>query len=204
MKFRIEVGIIVIISMFLLWNGLTRPMITLEAGVDRQLLIDEGKRLLQEQDLHPTMMMIAAQFLEGMRATGKTHVFNTTQTILETAKNLYNSNKWVIALLILLFSTVIPILKICLLLGTLWGRYSTKFLFFNSLLSKWSMADVFALAVILACMVSSGSGASSSPLVFGTVLHAGFYWFLGYSIFAIGAGQWLVFRKKRNLIDSST
>ncbi len=74
-------------------------------------------------------------------------------TILSSIKNLFSKSNYFIAIIILLFSIIFPFLKLFTLVG-LWfikmgdktRKMSVKWLEF---LGKWSMLDVFVVAIII-------------------------------------------------------
>ncbi|PJE80407.1 hypothetical protein CI610_00588 [invertebrate metagenome] len=198
-SYRSHLLLITCLSAILLWLGLTTPMITLKAHIDRQMVISEGKKLIKEQKLHPAMSSMATQFLDGLKIKGKTELYSKTQTILETANSLKKSGQWLVAVLILLFSTLIPGCKILLLLIASTIQRPCKLIRINCFLSKWSMADVFTIGIIISCLATQTSNTKNSLLTFSTDLHAGFYWFLSYCLFSVVAGQWLAYLSKKQL-----
>jgi len=94
-----------------------------------------------------------------------------------------------------LFSVVIPLLKLlmqtlCLL--PLAGPVRAWLLTLNLRLSKWSMADVFVVALLVAYMAGAASGQAGDTLRMAARLEVGFYYFLAYCLFSIAAGRLLV------------
>ena len=88
---------------------------------------------------------------------------------------------------------MIPVTKPgCLLLAN-FVKENHKLLRLNSLLSKWSMADVFAMGVLIAFLAANAAtveNAGFSPIVqFDATLHSGFYWFLAYCLVSNLTGQ---------------
>ncbi len=55
----------------------------------------------------------------------------------------------------------------------------------NAVLSKWSMADVFVMGLLVAYMAGSASGQMGELLYTDARLEPGFYFFLGYCLFSI-------------------
>jgi uncharacterized paraquat-inducible protein A len=87
----------------------------------------------------------------------------------------------------MLFSIVIPATKILLmLLGSYFydSKNSRKAFLISSVISKWSMADVFVIAIIVAFMAANASTVGGL-LNLGARFEPGFYFFLGYCIFSI-------------------
>jgi hypothetical protein len=94
-----------------------------------------------------------------------------------------------------LFSVIVPFGKaalvgIALLLPAADRR---RLLGFVELIAKWSMADVFVVALFityLAAEATQTSSASSTSLVaFTATFGPGFYWFLSYCLFSLATQQ---------------
>lgn len=186
--------LVIAATLALLVPGLTQPMITLKADLNRQALVNEGKKLIKEQNLHPAMTSMATQFLSNLKVEGQSRVYDKTRSILGTAKDLWDSGYQLVALLIVLFSVVIPTVKIlCLMLvsflSSSQAAFQRKMIRINGVLSKWSMADVFAMGVLIACLAANASNVQSAVIQFSAQLHGGFYWFVGYCLLASTLGQ---------------
>lgn len=184
--------LILVISLLLLIPGITRPLITLQADMNRQAVVEEGKRVLQQQDLHPAMKSMASQFLGSLRVEGESRVYDKTRSILGTAQDLWQFGYRFVAILILTFSVVIPVIKSLLLIVASLPYQRRALLAINSFISKWSMADVFAMGVIIAALAANGASSESAIINFQAQLHSGFYWFVGYCLFASTGAQWLL------------
>ncbi|HYE87381.1 MAG TPA: paraquat-inducible protein A [Vicinamibacterales bacterium] len=108
-----------------------------------------------------------------------TEIFRETQSILRAIKRLYDSQNYFVAGLILLFSVVVPFIKAALLGVILWARNpETKYrlyLFVRSV-SKWAMADVFAVGVFIAFMAGNAIDNLDARI------HPGFYYFVAYCL----------------------
>jgi hypothetical protein len=124
-------------------------------------------------------------------------VFQQTRSIVSSVRRLYEVGSPVPATLILLFSVVVPLAKM-VLVG--WAAFVTdaekrgRTLAFVETIAKWSMADVFVVALFityLAAMASQSAPAAGPPLVaFTAEFGAGFYWFAAYCLFSLGSQQW--------------
>jgi uncharacterized paraquat-inducible protein A len=100
------------------------------------------------------------------------------------------------ATLILLFSVVVPFVKTALV-G--WAMFLAnearrqRTLAFVEAIAKWSMADVFVVALFityLAAMASQSTPAAGPPLVaFKADFGPGFYWFAAYCVFSLASQQ---------------
>ena len=61
-------------------------------------------------------------------------------------------------------------------------------LWLNAALSKWSMADVFVMGLLVAYMAGSASGQMGDMLTMHAALEPGVYYFLAYCLFSVAAG----------------
>ena len=136
-----------LVSLALLLPGLTRPVLTITASV-------------------PVMGTLR-------------EIFSQTQSIVEAVRSLHESGNTFVAGLILLFSILVPLTKAALLgviLATkrVAARYRL-FLLVRSI-SKWSMADVFAVGVFIALLAAKGTDNLDAAAGLG------FYCFAGYCL----------------------
>ena len=87
-------------------------------------------------------------------------VFRQTQSVLEAVRTLHDSDNDFVAGLILFFSVTVPFLKALALVIILTLRDPAKryrlYLMVRSL-SKWAMADVFAVGVFIAMLAAQGT-----------------------------------------------
>ncbi|MBM3807946.1 MAG: paraquat-inducible protein A [Acidimicrobiia bacterium] len=108
-----------------------------------------------------------------------TEIFRETQSILRAIKRLYDSQNYFVAGLILLFSVIVPFIKAALLGVILWAKdQATRYrwyLFVRSV-SKWAMADVFAVGVFIAFMAGNAIDNLDARI------HPGFYYFVAYCL----------------------
>ena len=124
-------------------------------------------------------------------------VYEQTRSILGSVRRLYEVGSPVPATLILLFSVVVPFGKAALVS---WAAFMTdpvrraRTMRFVEAIAKWSMADVFAVAlliVFLAAQASQAAPGSGAPALIAFTAHfgAGFYWFAGYCLFSLASQQ---------------
>ena len=110
----------------------------------------------------------------------------STQSVISTIETLYEADNNLVAFLILFFSVMVPLIKATAQLAILFVsslRNKPGIHNFVSIISKWSMADVFVVGVLLAFL------ATKSEETIQTWLHEGFYYFLSYCIISIIAVQ---------------
>ena len=123
-------------------------------------------------------------------------VFQQTRSIVGSVQRLYEVGSPVPATLILLFSVVVPFVKTALV-G--WAMFAAdearrrRTLTFVEAIAKWSMADVFVVALFityLAAMASQTTPAQGASLVaFKAEFGPGFYWFAAYCVFSLASQQ---------------
>ena len=125
-------------------------------------------------------------------------VYEQTRSILGSVRRLYEVGSPVPATLILLFSVIVPLGKAALVM---WALFLTdaarrhRILRFVEAIAKWSMADVFAVAlfiVYLAAQASQTTPGSAAPALIAFTAHfgAGFYWFAAYCLFSLATQQY--------------
>jgi hypothetical protein len=126
-------------------------------------------------------------------------VYAQTRSIVGSVRHLYEVRSPMPATLILLFSVVVPLAKAAMVL---WSTFMTdavrrrRTLGFVELIAKWSMADVFVVALFIAYLAAQASQTPpgdpnvAPPLVaFTASFGAGFYWFAAYCVFSLAAQQ---------------
>lgn len=127
-------------------------------------------------------------------------VYQQTRSIIGAVRQLYDVGSPLPATLILLFSVVVPLTKAALVAAALYMRNAAtrmRTLHFVEAIAKWSMADVFAVAlfiVFLAAQASQqppGAPESAPPLLaFTAHFGPGFYWFASYCLFSLASQQY--------------
>ena len=126
-------------------------------------------------------------------------VYEQTRSIVSSVQHLYEVKSPMPATLILLFSVVVPFAKGALILWAVFMRDAARrrrALDFVELIGKWSMADVFVVALFIAYLAAQASQSPPGdpnfppPMVaFTASFGAGFYWFTAYCIFSLAAQQ---------------
>ncbi len=129
-------------------------------------------------------------------------VYEQTRSILGTVQELWRSADYLVSFLILLFSIVVPVTKGAMLLASLTAvpdAVKRRLVTFVDLIGKWSMADVFVVAVFLAFLATRDQAQTNSFNVqvlitqvdvdmathLTSTLGPGFYYFLGYCLFSV-------------------
>lgn len=123
----------------------------------------------------------------------KLYFFENTVSLLSTVKELFHQKEWFLFIVIALFSLCIPILKITglvLILNAAYlkGSFLDKTLHIIEIISKWSMLDVFVVALLL---VSVKLGVLAKVEV-----HYGLYTFAASVLLTIGLSYWIYLLSK--------
>lgn len=189
---------LILISMALLYPGITQPVLTLSGELEKSELADFGINLIAgESDNSQTrdMLNMMARMMGLDQIEGRVEAYRSTRSILGMSQELADNGNVLVAIMIVSFSVVIPLLKLLLqalallIPGTLGGRL----LVLNAALGKWSMADVFVMAMLIAFMAGRASNHVGELLIMDAQLETGFWFFLGYCLFAIAAGGLIKF-----------
>ena len=139
--------VLTVISIGLLIPGLTQPVLTIVANI--------------------SMLGVTQE------------LFRQTQSVLEAVRTLHESDNDFVAGLILFFSVTVPFLKALALVVILMLRNQAAkyrlYLMVRSL-SKWAMADVFAVGVFIALLAARGSDNLDG------IPGPGFYFFASYCL----------------------
>ena len=218
----------VALSVVLLLPGLFLPVLTVKGTLNPTGVADLAHKILEEgmtesalQTIKPLINPTMLPFLEGGQGglkgafvsaignqisdhlkTGKPiEVYAQTRSIVGSVRHLYSVGSNAAATLILLFSIVVPLTKSVLvswavLQANVERRRRT--LFFVEAIAKWSMADVFAVAVMITYLAAqaSQSAAGTSIVSFDASFGPGFYWFASYCVTSLAVQQlsarWLI------------
>jgi hypothetical protein len=212
-------------SMVLLLPGLLMPVLTIRGALTRDGvahvapvmlehgLNDETVKTLKSL-MNPAMIgMIEAlggdlrkmlidkltpELTKSLQQAEEVEVYTQTRSILGAVRQLYRVGSPVPATLILLFSVVVPFGKAGLVAWAVSMRNASarlRTVRFVELIAKWSMADVFVVAVIIAYLAAQASQTtpgSSAPALIAFTAHfgPGFYWFAAYCLFSLASQQW--------------
>jgi hypothetical protein len=123
-------------------------------------------------------------------------VYHQTRSIVGSVRNLYQVGSPIPATLILLFSVIVPFTKAALvgwamLMKDLDQRRRT--LRFVEAIAKWSMADVFVVALFITFLAAEATqstpGSAPALIEFDARFGPGFYWFAAYCLFSLASQQ---------------
>ncbi len=102
-----------------------------------------------------------------------------SKSLLGSVVKLWESGEIAVALVILLFSILIPLFKTLSLMFVsvvMESKFAHRIVKFFKMIGKWSMLDVFVVAVLLVYLTSNGSDVSHAEV------QVGLYFFLAYVI----------------------
>ncbi|KTF10828.1 paraquat-inducible protein A [Pseudoalteromonas sp. 10-33] len=182
----------VVIALCLLFPGITKPVLTIEGNIDKSKLAQAGIEMLAEEGDGRTrsMLMMFSNMLGLDKLEGEISAYSKTQSIYGTIKDLANNNNLLVAILVGLFSVVVPSLKLLLqLLYCCLPVNGLKQVCGNIVcaLSKWSMVDVFVIALIVTYLAGNAHAKSGELLVMNAQFGEGFWYFGAYCLFAVTA-----------------
>ena len=217
------VFVLLVVSVALLIPGLFAPVLTIRGVLTRDGIAQVAPMMLEKglnddtlaalkAMMNPTVVglleatggdlrqMIIEKVTPSLSASlqqnvGEVEVFQQTRSIVSGVQRLYEVGSPVPATLILLFSVVVPFVK-TVLVG--WAMFVAperrrRTLAFVEAIAKWSMADVFVVALFityLAAMASQSTPLSGPPIVaFVAQFGPGFYWFAAYCLFSLATQQ---------------
>lgn len=129
-------------------------------------------------------------------------VYEQERSILGAVQELWGSGDYLVSALILFFSIIVPVLKSSALVASLYAasdRVRSRLVWIVDRIGKWSMADVFVVAIFLAYLATRDQAQENSftvPVLLQQVdvgmvtrmtseLGPGFYFFLTYCLFSI-------------------
>lgn len=215
------------VSFALLLPGIFAPVITVRGHLDPEGVAALAPKLLDEglSDtaiaalrplLNPVMLpwldaapgglksamvsRLGAQLGARLGAGPPIEVYHQTRSILGSVRYLYRVRSPTAATLILLFSVIVPLTKAALVLWAVFHREPAarrRTLRFVETIAKWSMADVFAVALFIAYLAAratqtlpgTGAGVAPSIVSFTAAFGPGFYWFAAYCLVSLATQQ---------------
>ena len=183
---------IIFIALALLYPGITQPVMTLTGTIDKADLVEIGiDTIAGNSDEGSRQMVNMLSRMFGFdQIEGELEAYQITRSIWGTVIELGRNDHLLVAFLVMLFSVVIPTLK--LLMQFLYllvdiPRFQQILQTIILAISKWSMADVFVMALIVSYLAGSASGQMGNLLHMESRLEPGFYFFLAYCLFSIAS-----------------
>lgn len=198
---RILTVIVILISLCLLIPGVTQPILSINGTIDKSQLTQAGITHLADGSGSAKDMLTMMSSMLGLdEIQGEVEVFQKTRSILGTVEELYHSGNGFVALLVGVFSIVIPGVKLSLMLiiqAPLSTLMKYKLEQFIQVIAKWSMADVFVVALIVSYMAGNASAGMGDMLKTSANFEAGFYYFSAYCLFSLLSGYLVLSRNKQ-------
>jgi Paraquat-inducible protein A len=185
---------LIAVSLALLYPGITQPVLTLSGSIEKSKIAELGIEMIagEDADAQTYQMLNMISGLLGLdQIEGQLEAYRSTRSIVDTASELASTGNLPVALLIVLFSIVIPVFKLtlqALALALPRREWRAPLWWLNGALSKWSMADVFVMGLLIAYMAGAASGQMGDMLTMDAQLEVGFWYFLAYCLFSIVAG----------------
>jgi hypothetical protein len=144
---------------------------------------------------------LAPQITAALQKSGAdVEVYQQTRSIVGAVRRLYDVGSPLPATLILLFSVVVPFGKAALVAWSMFiadDARRRRTLRFVEAIAKWSMADVFVVALFITYLAAQASatptsGQDAAPPLIAFTAHfgPGFYWFTAYCIFSLASQQY--------------
>jgi len=190
---QISVSLFLVLAYVLLIPGVTEPVLHVVTTLDKAELSVMGKEAILQSGTIPNFLMpMAMEVLNQVQVSGSLVVHDSAKSILGASQDLWNDGNRLVAFLIIFFSVFVPTLKLLLLAISLFLRESRLGIFLaksSAAMSKWSMADVFVMALIISFLAIKASSGTSNLVTTTITLETGFYYFLGYCILSIFSSQ---------------
>ncbi len=182
-----------LLSIVFLVPGLTLPLMSIEATVEKQGMLELTVDALtppdeSQQFFQPFLQSLVSQ----LQVEGSVTVFKSTRSLWSTMSELVSNGHVLVGLLIGMFGVLIPVFKILLVsvsLFTKQARLKQTSLKLSSTLSKWSMSDVFVMGLIVAFLAINANEYAVNTVRMTATLGSGFYFFVAYCLSAIAAAQ---------------
>ena len=185
--------VLMLVALGLLYPGVTQPVLTLTGEIEKSRIAALGIDLIagEEADQQTRQMLsMITSFLGLDQIEGRLQAYSSTRSIWGMVEELASTGNLPVALLIVFFSLVIPVFKLLLQAFAIvisQAALRGPLLWLNAVLSKWSMADVFVMGLLVAYMAGKATGKAGELLILSAVLEPGFYFFLAYCLFSIAA-----------------
>jgi hypothetical protein len=212
----------VAISFLILIPGLFLPVLTVKGTLNPAGVADLANKILDEgltdsainnfrPILNPAMLpllesgqgglkasivsAIGNQLSTQLKSSEPIEVYSQTRSIVGSVQHLYSVGSNAAATLILFFSIIVPLTKSLLVSWAVMQSNPERrgrTLFFVEAIAKWSMADVFAVAVMIAYLAAQASqsvGGGTAVVQFDASFGSGFYCFAAYCLSSLAVQQ---------------
>ncbi|MFY8273631.1 paraquat-inducible protein A [Pseudoalteromonas sp. SSDWG2] len=187
---KVLIFLLLLTSLVLLGFAVTQPALTIEAKIAKSELANTAVQAITE-DTHSQsrqLLYMLSEMLGLDKLEGHIDAYGKTRSIWGTVIELYEHDNRLVAILVGAFSVIVPVSKslmqftYLLLPHTHVGKQLSKS---AGVLSKWSMADVFVLALIITFLGGNADGHFGQLVIMNAHLHQGFWLFLAYCMLSI-------------------
>ena len=193
MNQRIVALLVLGLAYVFLVPGVTLPVLDLSGALEKREVAELGKQMINDSRNGLAIFGgIANRLIDNMNTEGQVDVYQQRRSILGAVQELARTGNLVVAFLVILFSVIVPVIKGGLIVYGNIGvdndarqRASRV----ANALSKWSMADVFVIAIFIAFLAARATQNSGELVRFDAHFGSGFYFFLGYCLLSIASAQ---------------
>ena len=130
--------------------------------------------------------ILSVEATKSLPLLGETVLQFESKGVMSTIVSLVDGGNLWLAMLLFCFSVLIPMLKTALVGVTFFARthhWSLRGLRLSRHVGKWSMADVFVVAILIAFFATNGNGITRAEV------QAGLYYFATYVVLSLLATQ---------------
>lgn len=193
--------LVILIALALLIPGLSLPMLSLDGQVDKSKFAQTSIELMTQDSETRGLLGSVSAFLGFNQLEGQVEIYRKHRSILGTVQDLMQSGNFLVGLLIATFSVIVPTLKLLAQAVLIFTQGSTAIMLTRVIdtISKWSMADVFVVAIIVSYLAGNAKDQMGELIVMHAQLEIGFWFFTGYCLFAI-ASNLLMSRPKHTSV----
>ena len=181
-----------LVALSLLIPGIYQPMLSLSGTVDKQAMVEIGMQTLAEDPNVPDIMVsLTEQLVSQLDLSGEIPAYSKTRSIIGTIQELFDAEQWLVGFLIALFSIIVPLVKVLLMLlaKLVTLKYAAMSNAIIRVISKWSMADVFVVGIIVAYLAANATRETEELFTLTASFGEGFYYFLGYCLLSVFSVQ---------------
>ena len=193
--------LVILIALALLIPGLSLPMLSLDGQADKSKFAQTSIELMTQDSETRGLLGSLSAFLGFNQLEGQVEIYRKHRSILGTVQDLMQSGNFLVGLLIATFSVIIPTLKLLAQAVLIFTQGSTATMLTRIIdaIGKWSMTDVFVVAIIVSYLAGNAKDQMGELIVMHAQLEIGFWFFTGYSLFAI-ASNLLMSRPKNTSV----
>ncbi|QYJ89677.1 paraquat-inducible protein A [Shewanella halotolerans] len=181
--------LVILIALALLIPGLSLPMLSLDGQADKSKFAQTSIELMTEDSEVRGLLGSVSAFLGFNELEGQVEIYRKHRSILGTVQDLMQSGNLLVGIMIATFSVIIPTLKLLAqaVLVFAQGRTATLLTRLIDTIGKWSMADVFVVAIIVSYLAGNAEDQMGELIIMHAQLESGFWFFTGYCLFAIAS-----------------